>query len=226
MRNRVAANLIFFGVCLAGYIALGGVPHELLPETSSPAVVVRVVLPGAEAEVVESRVLLPLEDALRGIEGVRETTGLAVEEAAALTLVLEAGADIRRIGDRVRERVGSLTTLPAEAEDPVVSEIAENREIFRIAVHGVAGERDLHEAARRVQDAVAAVRGVSGVERLTGVGAGTDDRDPQGEPDALRADFRSGGGCRAVGFRGDSCRNGAQRHARAQPENRRGRDHR
>ena len=55
VRNRVAANLVFFGVSLAGYLSLGGIPHELLPETSSPAVVVRVVLPGAEAETVESR---------------------------------------------------------------------------------------------------------------------------------------------------------------------------
>lgn len=168
VRNRVAANLVFFGVCLAGYIAIGGVPHQLLPETSSPAIVVGVVLPGAEADVVESRVLVPLEEGLRGIEGVRETTGLAMDDAAALTLVLEAGADIRPIGDTVRERVGSLTTLPSDAEDPVVSEIAAYREIFRIAVHGRAGARDLHEAARRVQDAVGGVRGVSSVERLTG----------------------------------------------------------
>ena len=168
VRNRVAANLAFFGVTLAGYVTAFGLPHELLPKTSSPAVVVRVLLPGAEAEVVESRVLAPLEEALRGIRGVRETTGLAADEAAALTLVLDAGADIRGIGDRVRERVGSLATLPAEAEDPVVSEIAEYREIFRIAVHGAAGTEDLHEAARRVEDAVAGVSGVSSVERLTG----------------------------------------------------------
>ena len=168
VRNRVAANLIFFGVSLAGYLALGGIPHELLPETSSPAVVVRVVLPGAEAEVVESRVLLPLEEALRGIEGVREMTGLATDNTGALTLVLEAGADIRRIGDTVRERVGSLTSLPAEVEDPVVSEIAPYREIFRIAVHGAASERDLHEAARLVHDAVVALPGVAAVQRLTG----------------------------------------------------------
>ena len=126
------------------------------------------VLPGAEAEVVESRVLLPLEEALRNIDGVRELNGLAADNAARLTLVLEAGADIRRIGDTVRERVGSLDSLPDETENPVVSEVAEYREIFRIAVHGVAGERDLHEAARMVQDAVAGVRGVSGVARLTG----------------------------------------------------------
>ncbi|MXW72246.1 MAG: efflux RND transporter permease subunit [Acidobacteria bacterium] len=168
VRNRVAANLVFFGVSLGGYLALGGIPHELLPETSSPAVVVRVVVPGAEAGVVEARVLLPLEEALRGIEGVREMTGFAADDAGALTLVLEAGADIRRLGDTVRERVGSLTSLPAEAEDPVVSEIARYREIFRIAVHGAVSDRDLHQAARRVHDAVVAVPGVAAVERLTG----------------------------------------------------------
>ena len=168
VRNRVAANLVFFGVCLAGYLAIGGVPRELLPDTSSSAIRVLVVLPGAKAEVVEERVLLSLEETLRGIAGVSEMNGIATDDSAVLALVLEADADVRGVGDTVRERLVSLATLPPDAEDPVVSEVQASREILRIAVHGNADERSLREAARLVQDAVAALPGVLSVERLTG----------------------------------------------------------
>ena len=168
IRNRVAANLIFFGVCLAGYLAIARVPHQVLPETSPAAIRVGVVFPGAEAPVVEEQVLLTLEEALRGIAGVRETSGLATDGAGTFLLLLEGGADAGVVGDAVRARVASLGALPARAEDPVVSEVTVLREILRIAVHGDADERSLREAARQVQDGVAAVPGVVAVGRLTG----------------------------------------------------------
>ncbi len=164
----MAANLVFFGVCLAGYLTLGEIPHQLIPETTPSAIRVGVALPGAEATLVEERVLLGLEEALQGIAGVTETSGVATDGAAVFLLVLDGDADARRVGDIVRERVASLQTLPAAAEDPVVSEVTASREILRIAVHGRTDERSLREAARLVQDAVTAVPGVLGAERLTG----------------------------------------------------------
>ena len=168
VQNRVAANLVFFGVCLAGYLSVAGVPHELLPRTSASAIRIRVVLPGARAEAVEERVLIGLEETLRGVHGVGRMDGVAADGVAVLGLELDPGADVRGAGDRVRSRLVSLATLPADAEDPVVTEIEASPEILRIAVHGDADERSLREATRLVQDAAAAVPGVLSVERLTG----------------------------------------------------------
>ncbi len=168
VRNRVAANLVFFGVCLAGYLAVGEVPHEIIPQTSASAIRVQVVLPGADALAVEERVLLSLEETLRGIGGVTEMTGVAADSAALVMLELEPGADIRAVGDTVRARLVSLATFPAEVEAPVVTEIQASREILRLAVHGHADEASLREAAWRVRNAVAGAPGVLSVERLTG----------------------------------------------------------
>ena len=167
VRNRVTANLLFFGVSLSGYLALGGLSQEVFPDTSSAGIMVRVLLPGASAEVIEEQVLLGLEETLRGIQGVEEMTALAADGAGAVTLLGEAGADIRRIGDIVRERMG-LAVLPADAEDPIITEVIAHREIFRLAVRGGADERSLRAAARIAQDAIALVPGVASVRRLSG----------------------------------------------------------
>ena len=168
VRNRVAANLVFFGVCLAGYLSVADIPHQLLPETSASAIRIQVVVPGATAAAVEAEVLLGLEETLRGIGGVGGMNGVAADDVALLALELEPGADARDVGDRVRARLVSLRTLPDDAEDPVVTEVEASPEILRIAVHGDADERSLREAARLVQDAAAAAPGVLSVERLTG----------------------------------------------------------
>ena len=168
VENRVAANLLFFGISLAGFFTLGGIPQELVPDTGASAISIRVAFPGASAPAVEEGVLLRLEEAVAGLEGVEETVGVAAEGFGTLTLQLASRADLRAIGDEVRERVGALAALPAEAETPVVSEVSPERLLLRLAVHGEADERSLREAARLVEEAVAAVPGVGAVRRESG----------------------------------------------------------
>lgn len=168
VENRVAANLLFFGISLAGFFTLGGIPQELVPDTGASAISIRVAFPGASAPAVEEGVLLRLEEAVAGLEGVEETVGAAAEGFGTLTLQLASGADLRAVGDEVRERVGALAALPAEAETPVVTEVSPERMLLRLAVHGEADERSLREAARLVEEAVAAVPGVGAVRRESG----------------------------------------------------------
>ncbi len=168
VRNRVAANLLLFGISLGGLLVASGIPQEMIPETQSSALTVRTVFPGAGAEVVEEGVLLGLEEALRDISGIKEVAGVAAEGLGVLTIEVERWADFRSVSDEVRERVESSTTLPEDAEEPVISEVVPNRFLLRIAVHGEADERTLTEAAHRVRDALAPVTGVARVEIVTG----------------------------------------------------------
>ncbi len=168
VRNRVAANLLLVGIFLGGLLTIRGVPQEMIPEVRSSALLVRTVVPGASAEVIEEAVLTALEEAVRDVSGIEETTAVATDGLGLFTVAVESWADFRSVSDDVRERVESLTTLPGDAEDPVISEIAVDRLLLRIAVHGAADERSLTEAARRARDELAQVAGVSAVEVASG----------------------------------------------------------
>lgn len=168
VRNRVAANLLLFGISLGGLLAASGIPQEMIPETRASALTIRTAFPGAGAEVVEDGVLRGLEEALRDVTGVKELAGVATGGLGVLTVEVERWADFRSVSDEVRERVESLTTLPEDAEEPVISEVTPNRFLLRIAVHGEAGERTLTEAAYRVRDALTPISGVARVEIVTG----------------------------------------------------------
>ena len=168
VRNRVAANLLLFAISLAGILTIRGVPQELVPETSPSTLTVRTAWPGAGASVIEASVLKPMEEVLRDVGGIREISGTARDGVGTLTVELEYWADFQSVGDEVRERVESITSLPADAEDPVIGESSTRRLLLRVAVHGRADERALTEAAHRVREDLSRVPGVAAVETASG----------------------------------------------------------
>ena len=168
VRNRVAANLLLFAISLAGLLTIRGVPQELLPETSPSTLSVSTAWPGSGASIIEASVLTPMEEALRDIEGIREISGTARDGVGALTVELEYWADFQGVSDEVRERVESITSLPDDAEDPVITESSTRRLLLRVAVHGRADERALTEAAHRVREDLSRVPGVAAVETASG----------------------------------------------------------
>ena len=168
VRNRVAANLLLFAISLAGLLTIRGVPQELVPETSPSTLTVSTVWPGSGASVIEDSVLVPMEEALRDIGGIREISGTARDGIGTLTVELEYWADFQGVSDEVRERVEAITSLPDGAEDPVISRSSTRRPLLRVAVHGPADERALTEAAHRVREDLSRVPGVAAVETASG----------------------------------------------------------
>ena len=168
VRNRVAANLMLLGISLAGLLVIGSIPQELMPETQPAGVNIRTVFPGAGAEVIEESVLIPLEEATAELSGVGEIVGIATDGLGLLSVEIERGADFRGVSDDIRERVESLTTLPEDAEDPVVSERTLDPLLLRVAVHAETDERSLVEAAHRVRDELTPIPGVATVDIATG----------------------------------------------------------
>ena len=166
--NRVAANLLLFGIALGGLLTIGGVPQELLPETDPSTVTIRTAFPGAGAETIEANVLVAMEETLRDVEGINEISGTARPGVGVLTVELEHWADFQTVSDEVRERIESIGNLPRDAEEPVITEAAASRLLLRVAVHGAAGERSLTEAAQRVREELTRVRGVAAVGIATG----------------------------------------------------------
>jgi multidrug efflux pump subunit AcrB len=168
VKNRVAANLLFLGISLGGLLTVRGIPQEMIPETETSAVAIRTVFPGAAAEVVEDGVLLRLEEALREVSGVEEIAGMAAEGLGLVTVTMESGGDLRSFSNEIREQVESLSTLPEDAEEPVISEVVVERLLLRIAVHGNADERTLVEAAHLARETISSAPGVGKVEIASG----------------------------------------------------------
>ncbi|MGB2350111.1 MAG: efflux RND transporter permease subunit, partial [Akkermansiaceae bacterium] len=85
-KNHVAANFIMVLVILAGTTTWFKLKKEVFPNISLDAVRIQVPFPNATPEEVEDGILLPLEDAIADVDGVKRVTSTAMESMGAVTV--------------------------------------------------------------------------------------------------------------------------------------------
>ena len=82
--NHVAANLLMVAIVVAGIWAMLTVKKESIPNMEFDYVQVMVPYPGAGPEEVEEGIVIKIEEAVDGIEGVEEVVGIAYEGSGVL----------------------------------------------------------------------------------------------------------------------------------------------
>ncbi|MBW2161928.1 MAG: efflux RND transporter permease subunit, partial [Deltaproteobacteria bacterium] len=79
-RNGVAANVLMLVLMIGGLVTFAsGLRQEVLPEVELELVFIEVVYPGASPAEVEQAVVLAVEEAVRGVDGVKEVRSTAME---------------------------------------------------------------------------------------------------------------------------------------------------
>jgi multidrug efflux pump len=78
----VAATVLSLLIIVIGGAALFGLPVREYPDIDDPTVTVSVIYPGAAAAVVEREVTEPIEEAVSGIDGVRQIRATSTDGRA------------------------------------------------------------------------------------------------------------------------------------------------
>ena len=92
-------------IVLLGVISLLSLPVERYPDIAPPAIYVWASYPGASAETVQKSVVMPLEEAINGLEGMTYMTSSASNGSASLTIYFEQGANADMAAVNVQNRV-------------------------------------------------------------------------------------------------------------------------
>lgn len=162
-QNGVAANLLMALVCVGGLAALRAIEIKLFPDISLDRVLVSVPYPGAAPAEVERAIILPLEEGLQEIEGIKSIEATAAEGIGTLAIETARGYNLNDVMDRVQVRVDTITTLPEESEKPRVEELTIQQDVILLAVSADASERSLKTIAERVRDDLLKIDGISTV---------------------------------------------------------------
>lgn len=181
-QNHVAANFLMLLVLVSGVWTWFQLSKEVFPETSLDAVTVNVPFPNATPEEVEDGILLPIEDVIADINGVKRYTSTATEGMGAVTIEVETGYDVREVMDDVKSKVDGITNFPEEAEEPVIEEAVLNYQVMSVAVSADVDEKTLRKMAETVRDGLlnyTAPKPEGFIEKL--------DRMTRGEPDITKA---------------------------------------
>ena len=166
--NSVAANLIMLLFLVGGLITALNIKQEVFPEFSRDIVSVLVPYPGASPEEVEQGIVLAVEEAVQGLEGVKEVRSTASEGRALIQVEAIEGQNMSRLWQDVESEVSRITTFPDEAEEPEITISAHKRGVMTLALYGAQDELVLREAAEIVRDELLQNPGITQVE-LDGV---------------------------------------------------------
>ncbi|WP_147639598.1 efflux RND transporter permease subunit [Alistipes sp.] len=112
----VLASVISIVIVLGGIIGLASLPVEQYPDIAPPTVMVRASYPGASAETIQKSVIVPLEEAINGVENMMYMESSASNAgSASITVYFRQGTDADMAAVNVQNRVATTTgALPAE----------------------------------------------------------------------------------------------------------------
>jgi len=115
--------IILFGVI--GYTFLGVREY---PSIDPPVITVRTNYTGANADIIESQITEPLENAINGVQGIRTISSASNQGSSNITVEFDLSADLETAANDVRDKVSqALRLLPQDIDAaPVVSKADAN----------------------------------------------------------------------------------------------------
>lgn len=115
IERPVLASVISIVIVIAGLIGLATLPIEQYPDIAPPTVMVRASYPGASAETIQKSVIVPLEQAINGVEDMTYMTSSAAVGSASVTIYFRQGINADMAAVNVQNRVSRATgQLPSE----------------------------------------------------------------------------------------------------------------
>ncbi len=135
IKRPILASVCSLVIILAGAIAIPTLPIAQFPELAPPTVSVNAFYQGASAEIVESAVTQPIEQALNGVEGMQHITSSSGSTGSAtVTVTFDVDRNIDVAAVDVQNRVSQVEgRLPNEVKAVGIS-VTKSWQNFVLAV--------------------------------------------------------------------------------------------
>ena len=178
IRRPVFATMIVLSLVVvgaAGYFRLG---VDRFPSVDLPTVSVRVSLPGAAPEEVESLVAQPIEEVVNTVDGISELRSVCGQGTAIVIATFKLDRNLESAAQDVRDRVNTLgRRLPEDATPPIVQKFDnDSTPVLTIALSADRSLRELTELGDKIVrpqleriGGVGEVRVVGGLDRAINV---------------------------------------------------------
>src|SRR5678816_4043444 len=178
IRRPVFATMIVLSLVVVGAAGFFRLGVDRFPSVDLPTVSVRVGLPGAAPEEVESLVAQPIEDVVNTVDGISELRSVSGQGTAIVIATFKLDRNLESAAQDVRDRVNTLgRQLPEDATPPIVQKFDnDSTPVLTIALSADRSLRELTELGDKIVrpqleriGGVGEVRVVGGLERAINV---------------------------------------------------------
>ena len=162
--NSVAANLLMWIIVVGGITSILTIEKQTFPNFVINNIQIQVSYPAAAPQEVEQGILMPIEESLQGLDGIKKIRATATEGMASLIVEVQSGYELQQLLDEINMRVDAIRTFPENIEQPQIFQMRFSDPVARIQVYGELNERELKELAINFRPEVAAIPGVGRAE--------------------------------------------------------------
>ncbi|HSX65557.1 MAG TPA: efflux RND transporter permease subunit, partial [Pseudoxanthomonas sp.] len=149
-RRRVTIMMIMITMVLFGFIALGSLKVNLLPDLSYPTLTVRTEYTGAAPTEIETLISEPVEEAVGVVKNLRKLKSVSRTGQSDVVLEFAWGTDMDQASLEVRDKMEVLQ-LPLEAKAPVLLRFNPSTEpILRLVLSAKGNAANETEAVRQL----------------------------------------------------------------------------
>ncbi len=170
-KNKLFVHYASIVVIILGIMIILNMQREARPNVNFNRVTITVVYTGASPADIEDLVIDPIEEKIAEVDGIEEYRSVSYIGAGAISVKIDDSyPDPDDIIDEIRRKVSEVDDLPAEVDDPLVTEHrADKIPVLNVAMFGNANAYDLKMEAEKFKDFIQGLYGVQSVE-YTGIG--------------------------------------------------------
>jgi len=151
-RRRVTIAMFTVTLMLFGFIALGNLKVNLLPDLSYPTLTVRTEYTGAAPAEIETLITEPVEEAVGVVKNLRKLKSISRTGQSDVVLEFAWGTNMDQASLEVRDKMEALN-LPLEAKSPVLLRFNPSTEpIMRLVISARTDASSDAEAVRQLTE--------------------------------------------------------------------------
>lgn len=167
IERHLLVNVIAFAMVALGLMSASQLKREYLPSVAMPAVWVTALLPGASAQDIETKVSIPIQEALEEVAGIDDYSTIISDNTSFTAIDLYVDFDATEIGEAekdIRNAIDAITDFPPEMdEEPTVMQLSPAEQVvIELALSG--SSEELIEIAETLEEEIEALALVARVE--------------------------------------------------------------
>lgn len=167
VKNPVAANLIMFTMFVVGIFGYNSLDREFIPQVTINGMTISSGWPGASPRDVEEQMVVRIEEAVDGLDGIDYIEATAREGSYNVNIRTKLGVDYEKMLDQVKARVDGIQNLPPDAFRPQIYRWDARADIIYLALHGDVDRLTLQRAATDLRLEITKLTGLQLTDQIS-----------------------------------------------------------
>ncbi len=167
IKHKVLINLITAIIIIVGTVSVLQMQREDFPNVQLDYLMILTPYPGASPQEVEELVTIPIEDAIKGVNGINTYSSSSSENISFIFIELDPDLSNR---DRVINEIGrevDKVDVPDDVEDSVVEELVADRPLIELSFTGRdVSEDELRGYVKNLEDEIRDIEGIGSIDKI------------------------------------------------------------